>query len=288
MAVPAPSSERYGGHGIALLRALADRDASTFTVDRAREAARSLGIAPSYLPVLLHRLQRAGLIERLKRGAYAFADAIPGAVAVHPFSIAMTLIDPCAVGGWAALNHHGLTEQIPHVITLLTPKRVVTPAMRGVTPAMRGASQTAPSVWEVAGQRYEIASTVPANFFGHEEVWMGDARVRILDRERALLDCFASPRRFGSLAEALGILEEHLHEIDVQRLIEHARRFSKQVVAKRVGHVLERLGVAPAVLEPLRALPMLGYRALDPTKQAVGTRDRRWQVIVNLDAPGLE
>jgi predicted transcriptional regulator of viral defense system len=280
VAVPAPSSERYGGHGIALLRALADRDASTFTVVRAREVARSLGIADTYLPVLLHRLQRAGFVERIKHGAYAFAGAIPGAIAVHPFSIAMVLVDPCAIGGWAALNHHGLAEQIPHVITLLTTKRVV-------TPAMRGASQTVPSMWEVAGQRYEIANTVPANFFGHEEVWMGDARVRILDRERTLLDCFASPRRYGSLAEALGMLEEHLHEIDVQHLIEHALRFSKQAVAKRVGHVLERLGVAPAVLEPLRALPMLGYRALDPTKQEIGTRDRRWQVVVNLDAPRL-
>jgi predicted transcriptional regulator of viral defense system len=273
-------SPRYGGHGIALLRALADRSASTFTVDQARAAARSLGIADSYLSLLLHRLQRAGFVDRLKHGAYAFAGSIPGAVDVHAFSIAMALIDPCAVSGWAALNHHGLSEQIPHVITLMTPKRVV-------TPAMRGASQTAPSVWEVAGQRYEIVSTVPANFFGYEEVWMGGARVRILDRERALLDCFAAPRKFGSLSEVFGILEEHVHEIDVQRLIAHAQRFSKRVVAKRAGYILESLGVAPDVLEPLRALPMLGYRALDPTREAIGTRDRRWQVIVNLDAPRL-
>jgi predicted transcriptional regulator of viral defense system len=230
--------------------------------------------------LLLHRLQRAGFVDRLKRGTYAFSGSIPGAVDVHAFSIAMALIDPCAVSGWAALNHHGLSEQIPHVITLLTPKRVVTPAMRGV-------SHTAPSVWEVAEQRYEIVSTIPANFFGHEEVWMGESRVLILDRERALLECFASPRKFGSLSEAFGILEEHVHEIDVQRLIAHAQRFSKRVVAKRVGYALESLGVAPAVLEPLHALPMLGYRALDPTREEAGTRDRRWQVVVNLDAPGL-
>jgi len=280
MAVRAPSSERYGGQGLTLLRALADRNASTFTIDEARAAAQTLGIADSYLPLLLHRLQRAGFVDRLKRGTYAFGDAIPGPIDVHPFAIAMALVDPCAIGGWSALNHHGLTEQIPHVITLLTPRRVV-------TPAMRGASRTDPSIWEVAGQRYEIVSTVPANFFGCEEVWLGNARVRILDRERALLDCFASPRRFGSLSEALGILEEHLHEIDVKHMIEHARRFSKQVVAKRVGYALERMGVGADLLEPLRALPMLGYRALDPTREEVGARDRRWQVVVNLDAPRL-
>lgn len=273
-------SVRYGGHGIALLRALADRSASTFTVDQARAAARSVGIAESYLSVLLHRLQRAGFVDRLKHGTYTFAGSIPGVVDVHAFSIAMALIDPCAVSGWAALNHHGLSEQIPHVIALLTPKRVVTPAMRGV-------SKTDPSVWEVAGQRYEIVNTVPANFFGYEEVWMGESRVQILDRERALLDCFASPRKFGSLSEAFGILEEHLHDIDVQRLIAHAQRFSKRVAAKRVGYALETLGVASSMLEPLRALPMLGHRPLDPTRQQIGTRDRRWQIVVNLDAPRL-
>ena len=267
----------YGGRGIALLRTLADRHASTFTTDQAREAAGALGIAPSYVAVLLHRLQRGGFVERVKRGAYSFAGAIPGFVDVHAFSIAMALVEPCAISGWAALNHHGLTEQIPHVITLTTPRRVV-------TPAMRGASNTAPSVWQVADQRFEIVTTVPANFFGYEELWMGAARVQIWDRERAVLDCFASPRRFGSLSEALGILEEHLHELDVQRLIAHAARFSKRVAAKRVGYALERLGVAPNVLEPLRALPMLGYRALDPTRAATGTRDPRWQVVVNLDA----
>lgn len=263
---------------MALLRALADRNASTFTVEQARDAASTLGIADSYVTVLLHRLRRGGFVDCVKHGAYAFAGSTPGLADVHVFSVAMALIEPCAISGWAALNHQGLTEQIPHVITLTTPKRVV-------TPAMRGASNEAPSVWEVAGQRYEIVSTVPANFFGHEEVWMQGTSVQILDRERALLDCFASPRRFGSLSEGFGIMEEHLREIDVERLIAHASRFSKRVVAKRVGYALESLGVASNVLEPLRALPMLGYRALDPTREATGPRDRRWQLVVNLDAP---
>lgn len=265
---------------MALLRSLADRNASTFTVGEARAAAIDLGIAASYVVTLLHRLQRAGFLSRVKRGVYAFAESIPGRTEAHPFSIATALVESCAISGWAALNHHGLTEQIPHMITLTTSKKVV-------TPSMRGASNTAPSIWEVSGNRYEIVSIAPVNFFGCEELWLGDARVQILDRERALLDCFASPRKFGSLSEALGILEEHLHELDLQRLISHALRFSKQVVAKRLGYALELLGVDPDAIEPLRALPMLGYRALDPTRQESGVRDRRWQVVVNLDAPRL-
>src|SRR3990170_3129194 len=131
MDVDAGAGRRYGGLGVALLCALAEQGRSTFTAAEAREAARAVGVADSYLSVLLHRLQRAGWLRRLKHGSYALATGLPGFPEAHPFALGMALIEPCAVSGWAALNHHGLTEQIPRVTTLTTPKRVVTPAMRG-------------------------------------------------------------------------------------------------------------------------------------------------------------
>lgn len=264
----------YGGLGIALLRALAEQGRSTFTIDEARAAGRGVGVSGSYLSLLLHRLARAGLVQRLKRGSYALAPGLPGMTQAHPFAVAMALVDPCAVSGYAALNHHGLTEQIPHVVTVTTPRRVV-------TPAMRGAVKAAPSTWEVAGHKFEIVVVIPSHFFGDEEVWIGDARVRIFDRERALLDCFSLPRRFGGIAEGLGILEEHLHELDVERLVAHALRYGKIAVAKRVGFALEQCGASPAIVEPLASLPMKGYRPLDPTRPREGERDARWGLVVN-------
>ena len=252
----------YGGLGLALLRALTGEGRSTFATAEARDAARRIGVADSYLPVLLHRLERSGLLQRVKHGTYALTTGLPGSPEAHPFALGMALVDPSAVSGWAALNHHGLTEQIPHVITLTTTRRVV-------TPAMRGAVRAAPSTWEVAGQRYEI----------------GDARVRIFDRERALLDCFALPRRFGGLAEGLAIVEAHARDVNVERLVAHAVRYGTAAVAKRVGWALERAGIGAARLEPLRALPMRGQRALDPTRVARGARNPRWGLIENLASP---
>ena len=272
-----PSGATYGGLGVAVLRSLAEQGRSTFTLADAREAARATGIAHSYLALLLHRLQRAGWVRRLKRGTYALASGLPGLPEVHPFAVGMALVTPCAVSGWAALSHHGLTEQVPGVITLTTPKRVV-------TPAMRGAVQAAPSTWEAAGQRFEIVTVIPAHFFGDEEIWVGDVRVRIFDRERSLLDCFAAPRRFGGLAEGLGVLEEHLRDLDVMRLVAHARRYGTAAVAKRVGWALEQAGVAPEVIGPLRALPMTGYRPVDPTRPLMGGRNARWQLVENMAA----
>jgi len=218
-------SDAYGGLGLALIKGLAESGQATFTVMDARRVATRVGVAPAYLSVLLHRLVRAGLLRRVKRGAYAQTTGLPGVPEAHPFAIGMALINPCAVSGWSALNYHGLTEQIPQRITLTTPRRLVTPAMRGVV-------QTRPSVWEVAGQAYEVVQIVLAHFFGDETVWIDASKVRIFDRERALLDCFALPRRFGGLAEGLGILEEHLHEIDVKRLVAHALRYGTVSVAR--------------------------------------------------------
>ena len=271
------STVTYGGHGVALLTALAERRGPTFTVVDAQRASAASGMAPSYLSVLLHRLVRAGLIGRIKRGTYTLAAGVLGFPEVHPFAVGMALVDPCAVSGWSALNHHGLTEQVPHAVTLTTPRRVVTPAMRGL-------SGEEASIWKVAGQRFEIVTVVPAHYFGHDEVWLGESRVRICDRERALLDCFALPRRFGGLAEGLGIIAAHLHEIAVGRLVAHALRYGVASVAKRIGFALERAGVKAALIDPLRTLPMRGIRLLDPTKPPRGTRDARWGLRVNFAA----
>ena len=275
----AENGRQYGGLGVALVRALAEQGRATFTVADARAAGHSVGVADSYLSVLLHRLQRAGFIRRLKHGTYALATGLPGFPEAHSFALGMALVQPSAISGWAALNHHGLTEQIPHVITLTTPKRVVTPAMRGA------AVRTAPSTWQVAGQTFEIVTVVPEHFFGDEEIWFGDSRVRMFDRERALLDCFALPRRFGGIAEGLGILEEHLQQLDLKRLVAHAQRYGKAAVARRVGYALEQVGAPTEVVDVLQAVPMQGVRPLDPTKPAKGERNRRWGLVENLASP---
>ncbi|MCG8555629.1 MAG: type IV toxin-antitoxin system AbiEi family antitoxin domain-containing protein [Proteobacteria bacterium] len=274
-----PTAEPY--EAMALLRSLADRGQAVFTVSDARAVAGEAGVAPSYLNVVLRRLREGGWIQRIKRGTYAMTGGMPGLPPeLHPFAVGMALVDPCAISGWAALNHHGLTEQIPRVIGLTTPKRVA-------TPAMRGAVQTAPSNWRVAEHDFELVSVVPAHFFGYEETWMGEARVKIFDRERALLDCFALPRKFGGVSEGLAIVEQHLRELDVARLVAHAQRYDKDAAIKRIGYALEIVGADPSEIDPLRRRPVKGYRLLDPTKPKRGRRDGRWALQDNLrpDAP---
>jgi predicted transcriptional regulator of viral defense system len=110
--------------------------------------------------------------------------------------------------------------------------------------------------------------------------------VSLFDRERALLDCFALPRRFGGLAEGLGILDEHLRQLDVHRLVTHAERYGKASVARRVGWALARVGGPAKLVGRLAAVPMHGTRPLDTTRPRRGPIDRRWGLRDNLTAGG--
>ena len=102
--------------------------------------------------------------------------------------------------------------------------------------------------------------------------------------ERALLDAFHHFSVFGSFAETLGLLEEHLGDLELDRLIAYAGRIGIGTVAKRVGWALERLGISLSQLESLRAHLTDGDAPLDPGLPPHGRHDPTWRVIENLNA----
>jgi len=287
-------TEGYGETlGVKLLRELTQRGSFIFTTEEAKAAATDLAIPETYLPQLLSKLAAGGWLLRLRRGLYAGMGRLPGEVEVHPFAVATNLISPSAISHWSALHHHGLTEQVPRQVMASTPKKVVTPSMRAARSQDQEAEErpagrrSGRHTWEINGVEYEYFTTTSDRFFGIEEVWVDEYfRVPIYDKERSLIDCFAAPRLFGSLSEALSILEEHAGELDLENLAQYALRYGKASVAKRLGWALDRLGAPRRVTAPLAKLPMDGVRVLDPTRPRGGIYNERWMVQENLGAGG--
>lgn len=264
-------------HGIALVRELIDGGHFVFSSSEALEAASRVGIRTAYVPKLLTSLARQGWVRRIRRGLYATAGRLPGLVTIHPFVVATNLVTPSSISHLSALNFHGLTEQIPLGVTSITTRPVVTPSMR------HGEQQAGRHAWVVDGVRYEYIAIRAARYFGIENVWVDEHnRVPITDRERTLLDAFAAPQHIGGIGEAIGILEQHLSEIDVPKLVDYAVRFGNAAVVKRLGYCLGRFGVTHAVLRPLVEYPVTGYRPLDPGGPRRGTCDSRWMIQDNL------
>jgi predicted transcriptional regulator of viral defense system len=276
------ASTGYGRpEGVRLLDALLVQGRRIFTTHDARAAAEQLGIPSGTTSWLLHELARSGWVRRLRRGLYAVDETHRGGSAPHPFAIATVLVEPSAISHWSALAHHGLTEQIPLIVTASTTRDVVTPRMRGVT----SQSDEPASTWEVDGLAIRYIRVQPDRFWGFDDVWVDElSRVRITDRERTVLDAFVSPGFFGSIGEVLGILEEHLSELDVERLVSYALRYGQDAAIKRLGYALEQLGADPEAICPLRDVPVRGYRLLDPQGPDRGPYVAAWRLRDNLKA----
>ncbi len=263
--------------GVRLITALEGAGSDPFTALQAAREGATIGLTRTHVIRLLHLLATGGWTTRIKKGVYAINDPVTRAPRAHPFAIGVSLVTPSAVSHWSALQHWGLTEQIPATVTLSSPKRTFPPTGG---PSGGGAR----SAWVVGGVRYEVVAVAQARFFGVTQVWVNERnQVPIFDRERALLDAFLHFRVFGSLSTALEVLEAHLADLELNRLVRYAVQLKVAAVVKRVGWALERLKVAPSVLEPLRAYPAKEESPLDPGRPARGRHNPTWRVIENLN-----
>jgi len=257
-----------------LVRRLAEAGDRIFTSERAREVAPSVGLSPAYLRQALHHLARSGWIVRLRKGLYSLSASVPGTLPVHEFEIALALVKPAAISHWSALSYHGLTEQTPRRVFVLTTARSV--------PRLRGAKATRSEKGYPVGETvYQFVQVKPQRFFGIEEVWVSEARIKITDPERTLMDGLSAPYYCGDFAEVLHAFSVRGPKLDLERIIGYALKLDA-ATAKRLGWVLEHQGVDPAQLERLRAVPIKGYRVLDPTGLRRGPCDARWMIQVNL------
>lgn len=265
--------------GIRLLRQLFLRGKRIFNMRDAEVAASLEKIPPNQLRKILSNLAKHGQLLRLRRGLYVSIGLLPEQTNTHPFVISAYLIQPSAISHWSALQHHGLTEQIPQIITASTPSKVVTPSMR----EKQSHKLKSKHAWIIDGIRYEYINIQQKHFFGLEKIWLDEYfQVKITDKERTLLDVFIYPRMFGGIGEALGILENSLATINIQKLVDYAIQYDKKSVAKRLGWALEYFGVPAKQIESLLKVPINYYCRLDPSAPATGPCDKRWMIQNNL------
>jgi predicted transcriptional regulator of viral defense system len=268
-----------GTHSIRFLKTLSERGLSIFTAADANQIAENISIPSKYVTNLLMIMVRDGWLIRLHRGLYARSNSITGESNTNSFSIATNLVTPSAISHWSALHYHGLTEQIPRTVTAFTFKKVVTPSMR----SKQKNNDQARHAWIINGIRYEYITVKEKHYFGIEDVWVDElSRIPITDKERTVLETFVSTKMFRGISEAMGIIENHLHEINIEKLVKYAFRYGKISIAKRIGWILEQAGADSLLLEPLQEIPAIGYHLLDPTLPAKGSCDSRWMIQNNV------
>ena len=262
-----------------LTSGLLEEGLTVFDVAEAYQVAREQDIPEKSVPSILMHMSRSGRASRIRRGLYIVSG--PSAPAIHPFAIAVHLVKPSSISHWSALHYHGLTEQVPRLVTAFTPKKVVTPGMRRRSESDRASRHA----WTIQGVRYQFVTVIPRRYFGIVQVWVDEySRIPITDRERTVLETFISPGMFGGIGEGIGILQANLTSLQLDRLVDYALRTRTVAVAKRLGWGLERAGAHDEDLQPLLRVQASGYHLLDPALPRAGLRDNRWMIQDNLRA----
>lgn len=217
----------------------------------------------------LYRLRKKGWIERVKPGLFAVIPLSSGAERtpqIHEFLIAMRLVDPAAIAYFSAMNHHGLTEQLPRQVLIATNHKVARPAR------------------ESLGFSYRIISHRQERFFGVRKEWINESPFMITDPEKTLIDGLARPEYVGGVGIVAQALSASWTKIDEKRLYDYAARMGISAVVKRLGFLLETLTIGnPDQLRHAVELST-GYPRLDPTLPAQGTHNRCWGLLINAKA----
>ena len=220
---------------------------------------------------VIYRLKDKHRIVEIERGKYLLAPAksgIEGYWSEHTFKILNKLIDTYYVSYWTALHYWGMTEQIPrttYIVTTKTKKDI-----------------------EFFGEKIKFVTVVPRKFYGHitEEI-DGDC-FNIATREKTIIDCLDHPAYCGGIIELAKGMWTTQAKINFDDLINIMEKFNVNSVQRRLGYILEKLGLLKESEYKKLKKNFNGFRWLDPSaNKKILCYDRNWGLKINISEESL-
>ena len=239
---------------------------STFSLALARQILGHTKDDPT--PQFLERLQSKGWIRRIRRGRFAVIPLSSGedrSPQLHEFVVAMELVSPAVIAYWSALNHHGMTEQLPRTVFVATDHPV----------------RRQPG--DVLGVPYKIVSLKSDKVFGVMKEWIDEIPFSVTDREKTIIDGLDLPQYVGGVSEIIKALIGSWKMLDEKKLRKYATKIGNSAVAKRLGFIMEILRLGDVELFHTEVPRAPGFSALDPTMPKHGKYNRRWGLLVNAE-----
>jgi len=239
---------------------------ATFSIEEARQVLGHKGDDPTRQ--FLERLQRKGWIQRIRPGKYALIPLSSGeerTPQLHEFLVAMELVSPSAIAYWSALNHYGMTEQLPRTVFVATDHPV----------------RHRPK--ETLGITFKIISLRPHKFFGIVKDWMDERPFWITDKEKTIIDGLDLPKYVGGVGEITKALIGAWKELDEIKLLDYAVKIGNSAAVKRLGFLLETLELGEVDLLRKKISLAPGFSPLDPTLPKHGKYNRRWGLLINAE-----
>jgi len=203
-------------------------------------------------------------LDRLTSGTYLIvplAAGETGEYTEHEFVIASHLAEPMYISYWTALNHHGLTEQVPTTVFAATTDQAPTREIHGVT--------------------YTFVTVTETKFFGFEPVAIDAHMVNIATVEKTLIDCADHPEYCGGILElAKGLA--NASNLNDETLVKQLLDLGNGAAIKRIVYLTDILDIGLTGRDILVEAFTTGYSKLDPTRGDEGTHSSEYRLILNV------
>jgi len=232
----------------------------------------TLEVPPNTAREIASRLTEKGWLDRLFPGTYLIIPLTAGEDAVyttHEYLIAAHVAEPMYIGYYSALSHHGLTEQVPRTVYVVTPTRAQSREIHGVP--------------------YRVTTVTERKFFGFEPTSIEGTTVQVSDLEKTLVDCADHPEFCGGLRElATAMRTADDRGCDWDTVGEYLERLDNGAATKRIVYLADQLGIDLPAREELVASFTSGYSLLDPTRPDTGSTNSTYRLRINVEPAMLE
>lgn len=218
------------------------------------------------------RLTEKGWLDRLLPGRYLIIPLAAGEEAIyttHEYLIATHVAEPMYIGYYSALSHHGLTEQVPRTVYVVTPTRAQSREIHGVP--------------------YRVTTITERKFFGFEPTSIEGTTVHVSDLEKTLVDCADHPEFCGGIRElATAMVAADEQGCSWRTVGEYLDHLDNGAATKRIVYLADQLEINLPTREVLVESFTSGYSLLDSTHPEKGPTDSTYCLRINVEPTMLK
>jgi predicted transcriptional regulator of viral defense system len=249
-----------------LISRLYDENKPVFTISDARKI---LNKDYNQTTDLLSELVKRKVLSRLKGGKFLIIPQEVGNVDGYLgnwFVAASEVVNSpdYYIGFYSAMNHWGMLTQPLLKVFVVTPKRQIVPMQ--LKDSLTFVYMKEKFIW------------------GINQEWVTQTqKVRISDLEKTILDGLLYPQHCGGITEIAKGIWITRDKIDYDKLGRYVGKYCKNVVAKRLGYILEILEIhTHSLLSFLKQYVKDRYDLLDPTMPNTIKNKNTWRLIDNI------
>ncbi|HMS40694.1 MAG TPA: hypothetical protein PKE69_10735 [Pyrinomonadaceae bacterium] len=149
--------------------------------------------------------------------------------------------------------------------------------------------QIRPSEIKIKDVPFQFIYHNEKHFFGAKKIWIDNFnKVICSDLEKTFIDCLFKPDYAGGTVEIAKAIYASKDKIKWDKLLDYAVKFDSQAVIKRLGFLLETLGIGREITGELQKIKTSSYAVLDTELPKTGKRISRWNIQQNLETETIK